>query len=64
MTNFKKQTVRNNQVSEQWGSKLEFVTIRVNVLLQFNAFVTFDFEIFRSTISSLSSTFGNHFSIV
>ena len=45
-TNFKKQTVRNNKVSEQRGSKLEFVTSRVNVLLQINAFVTFDFEMF------------------
>ena len=45
-TNFKKQTVRNTEVSEQRGSKLEFVTSRVNVLLQINAFVTFDFEMF------------------
>ena len=45
-TNFKKQTVRNNELPEQRGSKLEFVTSRVNVLLQINAFVTFDFEMF------------------
>ena len=33
-------------MSEQRGSKLEFVTSRVNVLLQINAFVSFDFERF------------------